>query len=86
MADDFEHFVKRSFGGMRASAASNIIAAKIFLDVLLGVWRGATSQARRDVLRDEARALLEQAKEELSGPALGEARQRLALFEQATAA
>jgi uncharacterized membrane protein len=85
IADDFEHFVKRSFGGMRGAAAGSVIAAKIFLDVLAGVWRGATSEARRKVLLEEARALLEQAEEELTGPSLTEVRERLQRFEQATA-
>jgi uncharacterized membrane protein len=85
VADDFEHFVKRSFGGIRAGAAGNVIAAKIFLDVLLGVWVGATSQARRKVLVDEAQALLEQAEEELSGRSLLEIRQRFEVFARAIA-
>jgi uncharacterized membrane protein len=81
VADGFRHFVKRSFGGVRASVAGNVIAAKIFLDVLLGVWIGATSKARRDMLVEEARAMVDQARNELSGPSLGEIELRFEQFE-----
>jgi uncharacterized membrane protein len=75
--DDFGHFVQRSFGALRASAAGNPIAAKIFLERLAGVVAGATSKARRDVLVGEARALAEQAELQLQGPALAEVRERI---------
>lgn len=85
LADDFGHFVRRSFGGLRASVATNPIAAKIFLDVLKGVAAGATSSERRSVLLEEARALVAQAETELEGPALGEVRAGLQEFERAVA-
>ena len=77
VADDFEHFVQRSFGAVRASAAANPIAAKIFLETLGGVSQGATSATRRDILALEARAFAEQAELELEGPSLREVRERM---------
>lgn len=77
MADDFDHFVKRSFGALRASAAANPIAAKIFLEALSGVSIGASSARRQATLRREAEALVQQAECELKGPALAEVRERL---------
>jgi uncharacterized membrane protein len=80
LADDFDHFVKRSFGALRASAATNPIAAKIFLETLSGVSIGASSARRQSTLRREAEMLVEQAEHELKGPALAEVRERLGSF------
>ena len=78
VADDFRHFLGRSFGAIRASAAGSPIAAKMFLDALSGIAVGATSQKRRQMLLDEARLLVDQAETALKGPALDEVRERLA--------
>ncbi|MDP8912148.1 MAG: DUF2254 domain-containing protein [Pseudomonadota bacterium] len=80
LADDFDHFVKRSFGALRASAATNPIAAKIFLETLFGVSVGTSSAHRQSTLRREAEMLVEQAEHELKGPALTEVRERLGSF------
>ena len=80
VADDFAHFVQRSFGAVRASAAANPIAGKIFLERLSGVTAGATSGTRRDILLNEARAFAEQAERELEGPALREVEERMERF------
>ena len=85
LPDDFDHFVRRSFGGVRASVATSPVAAKIFIDVLQGVAAGATSSKRQAVLAQEARALMEQAETELQGPALREVRERMKAFEAAIA-
>ncbi len=86
IANDFPHFVKRSFGGMRAAAAvGNVIAAKIFLNVLAGVRLGASSPSRRKVLSEEARALIDQAAEDLTGHSLAEVRGRFEQFEREAA-
>lgn len=74
LADDFDHFVKRSFGALRASAAANPIAAKIFVEALSGVALGATSGRRRATLAKEAGTLMNQAELELNGPALADVR------------
>ncbi len=80
IADDFGHFLKRSFGAMRDSAASNALAAKVFLERLQGVIAGAASEQRRTSLRDEARRLFEQARCGLDGPALAEVEERWRRF------
>lgn len=80
--DDFGHYVARSFGGIRTSAATNPIAAKIFLDALAGVTLGANSPSRRDALIEQGRQLLRQAESSLEGPALEEVRSRMDEFER----
>jgi uncharacterized membrane protein len=82
-ADDFTHFLRRSFGAMRPAAAGNPIAAKIFLESVCGVALGATSSARRSALRQEADLFVAQAETELEGPALDEIRIRHAELENA---
>lgn len=81
-ADDFEHFVRRGFGGVRASAAASVIAAKVFVEALAGVAAGATSQDRRDVLLNEARKLGELARSVLNGPSLAEVMRAVESFER----
>lgn len=68
--DDFDHFLVRSFGGVRASAAANPIAGRMFLQTLAGVAMGATSSRRRQTILEEARLLVRQAETVLDGPAL----------------
>ncbi|API60592.1 hypothetical protein BSL82_15925 [Tardibacter chloracetimidivorans] len=77
LADDFDHFVRRSFGAVRASAATSPLAARMFLERLNGVRLGATSAQRREILVTEAGALVEQAELELKGPALKEVRETM---------
>ena len=86
VADDFEHFVRRSFGGVRASAAANPTAGEVFLDALRGVALGATSPHRRAVLLEEGRRLVRQAETILEGPALEGVRERLGRFQADVAA
>ncbi|MDP8995039.1 MAG: DUF2254 domain-containing protein [Pseudomonadota bacterium] len=82
VADDFPHFLNRSFGAMRPSVAGSALAAKMFLEALWGVAIGATSRGRRDAILREARLLVRQAETALEGPALEEVRERLAQFEE----
>ncbi|NNC71865.1 MAG: DUF2254 domain-containing protein [Sphingomonadaceae bacterium] len=70
--DDFEHFLRRGFGAIRASAATSAMTSKKFLDALLSVARACRSHKRRNVLLAEGLQLLEQAKLELKGPSLEE--------------
>lgn len=83
--DDFRHFLKRSFGAMRASVAGSPIAAKMFIDALWGAAIGATSRERLDTIAEEARTLLRQAETALEGPALEEVRERVAELERSIA-
>jgi uncharacterized membrane protein len=77
LPDDFAHFVDRSFGGLRASAAANPTAGKIFVDALCGVAKGAKSEERRRVILEEGRLFLAQAETALEGPALDGLRARM---------
>ena len=77
LADDFDHFVRHSFGAVRASAATSPLAARMFLERLNGVRLGATSAQRHEILVTEAGALVEQAELELKGPALKEVRETM---------
>jgi uncharacterized membrane protein len=77
IADDFHHYLRRSFGAMRTTAAGSPIAAKIFLDSLAGIAIGATSERRRSMLLEEARQFGEQAALALEGPAWETVRRRL---------
>jgi hypothetical protein len=79
--DDFSHFLERSFGAMRASAAGSPIAAKMFIDALWGIAIGATSAERREAVLTEGRLLVRQAETALEGPALEELRERLVQLE-----
>lgn len=81
IADDFAHFLRRSFGAVRAAAAASPTAAEIFIDVLQGVWLGATSEHRKRLLLEEARLLGQQAQTALEGPSLAAIRDRLQAFE-----
>jgi len=82
LADDFLHYLNRSFGGVRHSVAANATAAPVCIDALCGVALGATSSKRRHLLVEEARRLTVQAEHELDGPALDRVRKRLAKFER----
>lgn len=77
LPDDFEHFVSRGFGSMRASAAGSPLAAVNFVDALDSVAAGRCSSARSDFLRREARMLLSQSGSALSGPAYEAVRERV---------
>jgi uncharacterized membrane protein len=79
--DDFGHFLKRSFGGVRASVAASPIASKIFLDTLEKAALGQVSPKRRALILEEGRLLVVQAEGALHGPALEELKERLATFE-----
>ena len=81
--DDFSHFVARGFGGIRPSAATNPLAAKVFIDVLLAAMDGCELPERRALLAREAKLLEEQAEVELAGPALDEIRAKGRAFEAA---
>lgn len=85
LADDFAHFLERSFGAVRKAAASNPIAAKIFVEALSHVATSASSLGRRRQVAEEVRRLGEQAGCELQGPALEEVRLRAQRFERQVA-
>ncbi|WP_420605890.1 DUF2254 domain-containing protein [Novosphingopyxis sp.] len=76
LADDFDHYVQRSFGSLRASAAANDLAAKLFVDAMGSVMLMAHRHGRDEPCRMQVRRLIEQAREALKGPALYELEKR----------
>lgn len=80
LPDDFEHFVSRGFGSIRASAAGSVLAALNFVDALESVAAGRCATGRADLLRREARLLLAQSGTALSGPAYSDVRSRVERF------
>lgn len=82
LPDDFRHFVRRSFGAVRASAATNATASQMFIDTLAGVATAAASHDRRSAIVEEARQLVRQAEHALTGPALDDLCRRMEQFER----
>ncbi|MCP1471528.1 putative membrane protein [Sphingobium sp. OAS761] len=83
LPDDFDHFVRRGFGGIRPAAATSPIAAAQFLDCLMGAASTLTLHARRARLRQEGALLIEQARIDLAGPSLHELEARYCDFARA---
>ncbi|MGD9811980.1 MAG: DUF2254 domain-containing protein [Sphingobium sp.] len=83
LSDDFDHFLSRGFGALRASAAASALASKQFLDCLESVAT-MTGPRRRERLAGEAERLLEQARLHLKGPSLAELEARLLAFRKRT--
>jgi hypothetical protein len=81
LPDDFRHYLRRSFGAFRSSAASDPIGAQMTIEALAGVAVAAAPE-RCAALIEEARLLMAQAELELEGPALQEVRAAMAVFEQ----
>ena len=72
LPDDFEHFLSRGFGGIRASAAASALTSRQMLDSLANVALSTRSQHRRDAVYREGQALREQARLDMAGPSLHE--------------
>lgn len=83
--DGYEHFLARGFGVIRASAAADALASQNFLKSLHAAASTCKSDGRRDVLLEEGRALLAQARSELDGPSLAELEDRFESFSAAMA-
>lgn len=81
IADGFDHYLARSFGGVRPSAAGSPIAARQFLGALEGAAGAACAPWRRKALLEEARRLVRQAETALSGPSLDEVQAAFAKVE-----
>jgi uncharacterized membrane protein len=82
IADDFGHYVRRSFGSARASVAASPIAAKVYLQTLGGLLSAASSPLRRAILIEQAHLLVKQAEFDLEGPALEEIKEELRQFDE----
>lgn len=81
--DDFEHFLKRSFGGVRASAAGSPLASKKFIDALQTTSLACNSDQRRRLLLEEGTKLAIQARTNMQGPSLEELEERFDNFAEA---
>ena len=81
LSDDFGHYVRRSFGVIRTAAATSALASINFLDSLYAVAASCSSQRRKDMLSQEARTMVEQARNHLLGPSIKELHERLEHFE-----
>ncbi len=79
--DNFEHFVKRGFGGIRSAAATSPIAAQIMFQTLEDASRPITDAKRRAVLLHHGQLLGQQARLVLQGPDLALIEERLREFE-----
>jgi uncharacterized membrane protein len=81
--DDFAHYLQRGFGSMRSAVATSPTAALVMLDSLRDAALPIASKARRALLREQGKLLLEQANLALAGPDLAEVEQRHAAFDKA---
>ena len=81
LRDDFDHFLKRGFGSVRASAASDAIVSRIFIESLAAVSTSCKARDRRESLLREAGLLLAQARTVLKGPTLDELEATVQTFE-----
>ncbi|VVS98765.1 DUF2254 domain-containing protein [Erythrobacter sp. EC-HK427] len=69
-ADDFSHYVERGFGSIRSAVAASPNAARIMLEAIENAAAPIPHAKRRQILRQEGDALMEQARLTLSGPDL----------------
>ncbi len=81
--DDFEHFLNRGFGGIRASAAGSPLASKKFIDALQTASLACNSDSRRRLLLEEGTKLAIQARTNMQGPSLEELEERFDNFAEA---
>ncbi len=80
LEDDFSHFVRRGFGAMRGSVATNRIAALVTFDALVDAASTLNDESRRGELKLQGDLLREQAREHLVGPELHEVEARYQQF------
>ncbi|MEZ5709336.1 MAG: DUF2254 domain-containing protein [Blastomonas sp.] len=80
--DDFAHFLRRGFGGARASAAASFLAAQNFLACLAAAASSARSVERRREIHGEGDRLMAQARLDMHGPSLDELERRWQKFDR----
>jgi uncharacterized membrane protein len=68
--DNFAHYVERGFGSLRSAVASSPNAAKVMFSVLGDAAKPIGDGGRIAILREQGLFLMEQARENLSGPDL----------------
>lgn len=82
VADNFSHFLSRSFGSMRSGVATSPLAARNYLTCLRDAATGASNRGRMGLLREEGGKLMEQARLNLAGPDLQELEDAYGCFER----
>lgn len=80
LGDDFEHFLRRGFGSIRASAAGSPLAAMAFIDALHSTSLVCNAHGRRHLLLAEGERLIAQVRTNLRGPSLDELEERFDAF------
>jgi len=70
LPDDFSHFVSRGLGSIRTAVATSPNAAKVMLDTIANAALPIPHADRRELLREQGRKLVEQARQSLAGPDL----------------
>ena len=68
--DDFDRFLARGFGAIRAAVATSRIAAQVMFDTLTDAASTLNDETRKASLRREGEQLVAQAREHLTGPEL----------------
>lgn len=84
--DDFAHYCDRGFGSIRSAVATNPQAAKVMFETIENAIKPLKHTNRIAVLREEAEALLRQARLALKGPDLDAVEERYRAFEAALSA
>ena len=80
LEDDFDYYIARGFGAMRAGFAGNRIAALRFLAALGDATTTLRDASRSARIRQEAELLIAQSRLELQGPELDQVEARYALL------
>ena len=82
LRDDFDHFVERSFGAMRGGAATSRIASLVTFDALINASLRLDDAHRRRVITRAGDKLIEQIRENITGPDLVDLEARYVIFTQ----
>lgn len=82
LKDDFDHFVERSFGAMRGAVATSRIASLITFDALINASLMLDDAHRRRVMTRAGDRLMDQIRENITGPDLVDLEARYVVFTQ----
>lgn len=80
LPDDFEHFVRRSFGAVRSAVATSPRAALVMFEAIRLAAVPLPTEDRKAILRREGVRLIEQARMVLKGPDMVDIERRYARF------
>ncbi|WP_170004273.1 DUF2254 domain-containing protein [Pseudopontixanthobacter vadosimaris] len=82
LRDDFDHFIERSFGAMRGAVATSRIASLVTFDALINASLMLDDAHRRRVITRAGDRLIEQIRENITGPDLVDLEARYVIFTQ----